>query len=187
MPTHLNLNPCPSQRIVDTIPLTIEHSLNQALVDNLQGALLSRLFADFAGERGAEKLADLVSEDSSVAKTRADLKSLRERLVKMKEKLDVFGRTSVRADDGEAEGDDASSLSRPNSVPSGDGSIPTNVSREVSPIPPESLFGGEDASVIYEHRVQSPPPSSTQYSHWPTGVDLPVTAAPSRAYAYGGR
>jgi len=75
------------KRIIDTIPLTIEHSLNQAFSDGLQSALFESLRVGRATE---EEMRDLLSEDTEIAAKRADLEGKKARLIDMQHKISSF-------------------------------------------------------------------------------------------------
>lgn len=76
-----------TQRIIDYVPLTIEHELNQTFVKNLQPLLFSNI-AQEATTPG--RLEELVQEDSALEKRRRRLEKRRTDLLKIKEKLDAF-------------------------------------------------------------------------------------------------
>jgi len=80
-----------NKRIIDTVPLTIEHSLNQPLADTLQRNLLRTLFAE---HNSAEKMKELVSEEPALLATRSKLAARMLRLKEIKKKLDDFERDS---------------------------------------------------------------------------------------------
>ena len=56
------------QRIIDNIPLTIEHSLNQALCSSLQMYLLQKL--NIGSPDASERLGLLLAEDPEIVKER---------------------------------------------------------------------------------------------------------------------
>ena len=60
-----------AQRIIDYVPLTIEHALNQALSANLQARLWQQL--DLAGEGARDRIIALLSENPAIANKRAEL------------------------------------------------------------------------------------------------------------------
>lgn len=73
------------QRIIDYVPLTIEHELNQAIMPSLQILLFSHL-----KDETAEKMRQLLSEDPTIARKRTELEGRIARLTSIKEKLDFF-------------------------------------------------------------------------------------------------
>ena len=82
------------QRIVDYIPLAIEHELNQALSDNIRNTLIQTLSED--SQNGRTDLADLLNEDPVTAKRRIDLESRINRLQKIMAELDPFEHLEVQ-------------------------------------------------------------------------------------------
>jgi thymidylate synthase ThyX len=59
------------KRIIDHIPLTIEHALHHALAEQLSQSLLTSLLTDVAsGPNFSERMNELVSEDPSIAQKR---------------------------------------------------------------------------------------------------------------------
>ncbi|KIJ57924.1 hypothetical protein HYDPIDRAFT_120172 [Hydnomerulius pinastri MD-312] len=79
------------KRIIDHIPLTIEHSLHQALAERLSASLLQGLLAD-AASRGdfAGRMKELVSEDPAIAVKRDNLQAERSSLLDIRRKLMNF-------------------------------------------------------------------------------------------------
>ncbi|KIK78305.1 hypothetical protein PAXRUDRAFT_334451 [Paxillus rubicundulus Ve08.2h10] len=79
------------KRIIDHIPLKIEHSLHQSLAGKLSVTLLQNLIIDTTA-RGdfAERMAELVSEDPVVALKREHLQARRARLHEYRRKLVNF-------------------------------------------------------------------------------------------------
>ena len=75
------------QRISHSVPMTIEHSLNQPLANNMQEALLKSLFED---PSSTESMKDLLSEEPSIAITRERLESKKVRLLEIQAKLNDF-------------------------------------------------------------------------------------------------
>jgi len=67
--------------------MTIEHSLNQPLANNMEETLLKSLFAD---PNATESMKDLLSEEPSVAITRERLESKKVRLLEIRTKLNDF-------------------------------------------------------------------------------------------------
>lgn len=80
------------KRIIDHIPLTIEHALHHALAEQLSQSLLTSLLTDVAsGPNFSERMNELVSEDPSVAQKRALLLSRKQRLSDIRRRLVTFG------------------------------------------------------------------------------------------------
>jgi hypothetical protein len=75
-----------NQRVIDYIPLTIEHELCQALANILQQRLFQAVFAE--QNLSAERRRELVSEDPVVAARREQLEKKKKRLVEIKQTLD---------------------------------------------------------------------------------------------------
>ena len=75
------------QRIIDYVPMAIEHELNQTFVDGLQHLLFSHITqeAEIPG-----RLEELVQESASMAKRRRKLETRRTDLLKIKQKLKTF-------------------------------------------------------------------------------------------------
>jgi hypothetical protein len=67
--------------------MTIEHVLNQPFADGLHKSLLDAMLAE---DRASGQLAELLGQDSEVVARRLSLGNKRERLVKIKRKLDDF-------------------------------------------------------------------------------------------------
>jgi len=79
------------KRIIDYVPLTIEHELNQALANALQRSL----FESFSAEGDAtNRMKALLTEDPVVAKKREFLEERQTRLLRIKQRLDTFGQES---------------------------------------------------------------------------------------------
>jgi vacuolar protein sorting-associated protein 1 len=76
------------QRIIDYIPLAIEHELNQTLVDKLQESLFQTLLKE------PEQMKDLLREDPVVSKRRRFLEDRTKRLVEIQMNLEEFRRGS---------------------------------------------------------------------------------------------
>ena len=75
------------QRVIDYVPMTIEHELNQTFADGLQHLL----FTNIAQEAAIPpRLEELVQESTSLAKRRRRLETRRTDLLKIKQKLDTF-------------------------------------------------------------------------------------------------
>jgi len=82
----------PKQRIIDHIPLTIEHALHHALAEQLSQSLLTSLLTDVAsGPNFSERMNELVSEDASIAQRRAALSTRKQRLSDIRRRLVTFG------------------------------------------------------------------------------------------------
>jgi len=75
------------QRIIDYVPLTIEHELNQTFVNNLQYLLFSSITQESATPG---RLEELVQESPGLTKRRRRLETRRTDLLKIKQKLDTF-------------------------------------------------------------------------------------------------
>jgi len=67
--------------------MTIEHSLNQPLANNMQETLMKSLFED---PSAIESMKDLLSEEPSIAITRERLDSKKVRLLEIQAKLNDF-------------------------------------------------------------------------------------------------
>ncbi|TFK32039.1 P-loop containing nucleoside triphosphate hydrolase protein [Crucibulum laeve] len=80
------------KRIIDYIPLTVEHGLNQELSGQLPKALLSSFFED---PNATEKMKQLLSEDPVLTAKREGLEGRKLRLLQIKERLDAFKRGSI--------------------------------------------------------------------------------------------
>jgi len=81
----------PWQRIIDHIPLTIEHSLHHALAKQLSQSLLTSLLTDVTpGLNFSQRMKELVSEDASIAQKRVMLSTRKERLYDIRQKLMTF-------------------------------------------------------------------------------------------------
>ncbi|KAF9482868.1 hypothetical protein BDN70DRAFT_379786 [Pholiota conissans] len=76
------------KRIIDYVPLTIEHELNQNFAHTIAKTLLSRLFKDSEG--GHLDLASLLREDPILERKRKTLKEREVRLLRIKGKLENF-------------------------------------------------------------------------------------------------
>ncbi|KAG1903478.1 P-loop containing nucleoside triphosphate hydrolase protein [Suillus fuscotomentosus] len=80
------------KRIIDHIPLTIEHALHHALAEQLSQSLLTSLLTDVAsGSNFSERMNELVSEDLSIAQKRASLSTRKQRLSDIRRRLMTFG------------------------------------------------------------------------------------------------
>jgi vacuolar protein sorting-associated protein 1 len=67
--------------------MTIEHSLNQPLANDIQGTLLRSLFED---PNPTVSMKDLLSEEPSIAITRDQLETKKVRLLVIRAKLNDF-------------------------------------------------------------------------------------------------
>ncbi|KAF9482870.1 hypothetical protein BDN70DRAFT_874459 [Pholiota conissans] len=76
------------KRIIDYVPLTIEHELNQNFAQAIAKTLLGRLFKDSGG--GHLDLASLLSEDPVLERKRKFLKEKEGRLMRIEVKLENF-------------------------------------------------------------------------------------------------
>ena len=77
------------QRIIDYIPLTIEHSLNQRLADTIQKALLKHI--NVGSPDSPERLAQLLAEDPAIAARRTKYQSRLRLLHAIDNELRRFG------------------------------------------------------------------------------------------------
>jgi len=76
------------QRIIDNVPLIIEHELNQKFATRIRNTLIHTIFKD--SHSGRVKLEELLNEDPIIALRRTDLEDRICRLSKIKIKLDQF-------------------------------------------------------------------------------------------------
>ncbi|EIN04192.1 hypothetical protein PUNSTDRAFT_146674 [Punctularia strigosozonata HHB-11173 SS5] len=76
------------KRIIDYVPLAIEHALNQAFAEGLQDQLFANL--DFTSEDASERFKELMSENPIVAAKRRELEDKRRRLADIQRKLNEF-------------------------------------------------------------------------------------------------
>jgi len=76
------------KRIIDYVPLMIEHELNQSFATGLSNALVDRIFDN--ARRGKMSLEDLVKEDPLIAAKRNELEDRKNRLLLIQEKLNTF-------------------------------------------------------------------------------------------------
>ena len=88
---HLKGSAIVAQRIIDHVPLKIEHCLHHALVERLSVGLL-KLLIDDATSTGnfGDRMKQLVSEDPETQRKRARLEATRTRLQEMRKKLVNF-------------------------------------------------------------------------------------------------
>ncbi|KAG2148928.1 P-loop containing nucleoside triphosphate hydrolase protein [Suillus clintonianus] len=83
------------KRVIDHIPLTIEHALHHALAEQLSQSLLTSLLTDVAsGPNFSERMNELVSEDASIAQKRASLSSRKQRLSDIRRRLMTFSNST---------------------------------------------------------------------------------------------
>ncbi|KAL5531192.1 hypothetical protein ACEPAG_4068 [Sanghuangporus baumii] len=73
------------KRIVDNVPLAIEHALNQGLAESIKKALLQKL--NLGATDAAERLKELMEEDPDIALKREALKNKIENLEKIEAEL----------------------------------------------------------------------------------------------------
>jgi hypothetical protein len=78
----------PLQRIIDYVPLLIEHEFNQRLAARLQEMLFENLLE---GPDAGAKLQELLTEDPAIASKRTLLEGRIARLLEIKQKLDSLG------------------------------------------------------------------------------------------------
>ncbi|KAG1834900.1 P-loop containing nucleoside triphosphate hydrolase protein [Suillus variegatus] len=83
------------KRIVDHIPLTIEHALHHALAGQLSQSLLTSLLSDLAsGPDFSERMNELVSEDPSITQKRIMLSTKRQRILDIRRRLVTFSKST---------------------------------------------------------------------------------------------
>jgi len=75
------------KRIIDYVPLTIEHELNQTFVNNLQTLLFSNITKE---SKIPGRLEEFIQEDSTLSKRRVKLEKRKKDLLTIKQKLDTF-------------------------------------------------------------------------------------------------
>lgn len=75
--------------MIDNLPLTIEHSLNQPVADNLEQLLWHKL--DFGSSDASQRLAELFAEDPLIAATRVRLEAELNKLEQAQQELRNFG------------------------------------------------------------------------------------------------
>ncbi|OCB87674.1 hypothetical protein A7U60_g5200 [Sanghuangporus baumii] len=73
------------KRIVDNVPLAIEHALNQGLAESMKKTLLQKL--NLGGADAAKRLKELMEEDPDIALKREALKNEIERLQKIEAEI----------------------------------------------------------------------------------------------------
>lgn len=74
------------KRVIDYVPLTMEHELNQNFASAISKTLLSSLFKD--SEEGKLNLAGLLREDPVLESERKGLKNRENSLLQIRDKLD---------------------------------------------------------------------------------------------------
>ncbi len=77
------------QRVVDYIPLTIEHALNKGLAGSMKTNLLQQL--DLGSSGASKRLDDLLDEDPSIKSRRDHLETRRRRLEQVLLELQKVG------------------------------------------------------------------------------------------------
>jgi len=80
------------KRFIDYVPLTIEHELNQAFAESIDKTMFTAVSNN--AEEGQVDLHALLREDPAIERRRKELTERKDRLVKIKEKLDHFRQTS---------------------------------------------------------------------------------------------
>jgi hypothetical protein len=75
--------------VIDHIPMTIEHSLNQGFVSSIKLALIEKL--DVRAADAATRLNNFVSEDPEIIEKREKLKTRTSMLERMHAELRNFG------------------------------------------------------------------------------------------------
>jgi hypothetical protein len=78
--------------VIDYIPLTIEHELNQTLANNFETSLLKSLFEE---PDASDVMKALLREDPALTTKRASLEERRVRLTEIKQRLDNFREDTV--------------------------------------------------------------------------------------------
>ncbi|EIN04160.1 hypothetical protein PUNSTDRAFT_138885 [Punctularia strigosozonata HHB-11173 SS5] len=76
------------KRVIDYVPLAIEHALNQAFAESLQDQLFAAL--DFSSADALDRFKELLSENPIVAAKRRELEDKRGRLAEIQRKLSEF-------------------------------------------------------------------------------------------------
>jgi len=87
------------KRIIDYVPLAIEHELNQSFASAIDTTLFNAIAKDTEG--GRLDLNDIVREDPAVERKRKELEHRKGRLLQIKQKLDNFRSTFVDVEFGE--------------------------------------------------------------------------------------
>ncbi|KAF7305465.1 hypothetical protein HMN09_00799200 [Mycena chlorophos] len=75
------------QRVIDYIPLTVDHEFNQRLAESLHGALLLQLVE---GENVEGRMKELLAEDPQISERRSALESRLEKLREIQMRLDAL-------------------------------------------------------------------------------------------------
>ncbi|KAG6913069.1 hypothetical protein DXG01_009878 [Tephrocybe rancida] len=78
------------KRLIDYVPLTIEHTLNQTLASALQRSLFESFLEHDGSGADQDTMAALLVEDPVIAKRRIFLQDRKKRLLLIKERLDLF-------------------------------------------------------------------------------------------------
>ena len=89
------------QRVIDYVPMTIEHELNQTFADGLQHLLFTNITQEAAIPG---RLEELVQESTGLAKRRRRLETRRTDLLKIKQKLDTFWNLAPSRNQSQAPG-----------------------------------------------------------------------------------
>ncbi|KAG6912871.1 hypothetical protein DXG01_011442, partial [Tephrocybe rancida] len=79
------------KRLIDYVPLTVEHTLNQTLAGALQRSLFKSFLEHDGSGTDQDTMAALLIEDPVIAKRRVFLQDRKKRLLLIKERLDLFG------------------------------------------------------------------------------------------------
>ncbi|OJA21305.1 hypothetical protein AZE42_12673 [Rhizopogon vesiculosus] len=83
------------KRVIDHIPLTIEHGLHHALAKQLSQSLITSLLTDVAsGPNFSERMNELVSEDPSITQKRTMLSTRKKRLSDIRRRLTTFSNSA---------------------------------------------------------------------------------------------
>ncbi|KAF8970895.1 P-loop containing nucleoside triphosphate hydrolase protein [Flammula alnicola] len=77
-----------SKRIIDYVPLAIEHELNQSFASEIETTLVTNIFKDSEG--GKLDVQELLKEDPIINGRRKELGERKVRLLQIKDKLDKF-------------------------------------------------------------------------------------------------
>ena len=85
------------QRIIDYVPMTIEHELYQTFVNNLQYLLLSNVTQEAAATPG--RLDELIQESPGMAKRRRRLETRKTVLLKIKD-VNIFVTHCIHVSNG---------------------------------------------------------------------------------------
>jgi hypothetical protein len=126
-----------TQRIVDHVPLVIEHELNQNFAEKLRSKLVNAIFED--SRTGRVNFEYLLSEDPIIASKRKNLEDRISRLLLIKAKLDQFWGGRVHVDLSEAEDVEVQDLDYPDTPKSDLGSYSGDCSPYYHEIPASSF------------------------------------------------